>query len=92
MLFMVQCLDKPESLALRQATRPSHLEYVKARVDHVVIAGALLAEDNETMIGSGYVLSFDDRTQVDAFFADDPYVKAGLYQSITIKPFRKALP
>jgi len=92
MLFMVQCLDKPESLALRQATRPAHLEYVKARIDHVVIAGALLADDNETMIGSGYVLSFEDRQQVEAFFADDPYVKAGLYQSITIKPYRKALP
>jgi uncharacterized protein YciI len=92
MMFMVQCLDKPESLALRQATRPAHLDYVKARIDHIVVAGALLADDNESMIGSGYVLSFDDRQQVEAFFADDPYVKAGLYQSITIKPYRKALP
>lgn len=92
MQFMVQCLDKPDSLALRMATRPAHIDYVKARVDHVVIAGAILAEDNETMIGSGYVLSFDGRQQVEAFFADDPYVKAGLYQSITIKPYRKALP
>ena len=91
-MFMVQCLDKPESLALRQATRPAHLDYVKARIDHIVVAGALLADDNESMIGSGYVLSFDDRQQVEAFFADDPYVKAGLYQSITIKPYRKALP
>ena len=92
MLFMVQCLDKPESLALRQATRPAHLDYVKARIDHIVIAGALLADDNETMIGSGYVLAFEDRQQVEAFFADDTYVKPGLYQSITIKPYRKALP
>ena len=92
MMFMVQCLDKPESLALRQATRPAHLDYIKARIDHIVIAGALLADDNETPIGSGYVLSFGDRQQVEAFFADDPYVKAGLYQSITIKPYRKALP
>jgi uncharacterized protein YciI len=91
-MFMVQCLDKPDSVALRMATRPAHVEYVKSRIEHVVIAGALLAEDNETMIGSGYVLSFDDRTQLDAFFADDPYVKAGLYQSITVKPYRKALP
>ena len=90
MMFMVQCLDKPDSLALRMATRPAHVEYLKTRLDHVVIAGALLAEDNETMIGSGYVLSFDDKTQVEAFFADDPYVKAELYQSITIEPYKKA--
>ncbi len=92
MLFMVHCLDKPDSLALRQATRPAHIDYVKARIDHVMIAGALLADDAETMIGSGYGLSFDDRAGVEAFFADDPYVKAGLYQSVTIKPYRKALP
>ena len=92
MLFMVQCLDKPDSLELRKATRPAHVDYLKGRLGHIVIAGAILADDNETMIGSGYVLDFEDRAQVDAFYADDPYVKAGLYQSIIIKPYRKALP
>ncbi len=92
MLFMVQCLDKPNSLDLRMATRPAHVDYVKSKIEHVIIAGALLADDGETMIGSGYVLDFADRAQIDAFYADDPYVKAGLYQSITIKPYRKALP
>jgi uncharacterized protein YciI len=92
MLFMVQCLDKPDHLELRMATRPAHVDYVKSRLEHVVIAGALLADDGQTMIGSGYVLDFPARSDVDGFFEQDPYVKAGLYQSITIRPYRKALP
>ena len=92
MLFMVQCFDKPDSLALRMATRPAHVEYVKSRIGHVIIAGALLADDGETMIGSGYVLDFASRAEIDAFYDADPYVKAGLYQSISIKPYKKALP
>ena len=41
MLFMVQCFDKPDHLAVRMATRPDHLAYLKSKVDHVIVAGAL---------------------------------------------------
>lgn len=92
MLFMVQCFDKKDHLEMRKATRPDHLQYLQGRLDHVVMAGALLAEDGETMIGSGYVLDFPARGDVEAFFAGDPYVQAGLYAEITIRPYRKALP
>ena len=92
MLFMMQCLDKPDSLALRMANRPAHLDYVKSKLAHVVMAGPLLADDNEAMIGSGFVVEFADRAAVDGFFAEDPYNKAGLFQSITIKNFKKSLP
>ena len=91
-MFMVQCFDKPDSLALRQATRPAHLEHLKGKLDHVIAAGPLLAEDGETPIGSGYVLDFADKAAVEAFFAADPYVKAGLYASVTIHPYKKILP
>ncbi len=92
MQFMVQCIDKADHLALRQSVRPAHLDYLKPLIAHIIVAGALLAEDGQTMIGSGYVLDFPDAAAVDAFFAGDPYVKAGLYQSIIIRPYRKTLP
>lgn len=92
MMFMVQCFDKPETQALRQATRPAHLEHLKAKLAHVIAAGPLLAEDGETANGSGYILDFPDRAAVEAFFAADPYVKAGLYSEIVIRPYKKILP
>ena len=91
-MFMVQCLDKPDSLALRMANRPAHLDHVKSKIAHVIIAGPFLAEDGETPIGSGFVVDFPDRAAAEAFFAEDPYNKAGLFQSIAIKPFKKVLP
>jgi len=92
MMFMVQCFDKPGSLALRRETRPAHLDYLKAKLDHVVAAGPLLTEDGETPNGSGYILELPDRAAVEAFFAGDPYVKAGLYESVAIRPYKKILP
>lgn len=92
MLFMVQCLDKADHMELRMATRPNHIDYLKTRLDHIVMAGALLGDDGVSMVGSGYVVDFPAHADVDDFFAQDPYVKAGLYQSITIRPYRKALP
>ena len=92
MMFMVQCLDKPDSLAQRLAGRPAHLEHLKDSLDHIIAAGPLLADDGETMIGSGYVLEFPDKAAVEAFFAADPFVKGGLYESMTIRPYKKILP
>lgn len=92
MMFMVQCLDKPDSLALRQETRPAHLEHLKGYLTHVIAAGPLLADDGETPVGSGYVLEFPDKPAVEAFFAADPYIKAGLYREVAIRPYRKVLP
>ena len=52
----------------------------------------LLADDGETPIGSGFVVDFPDRASAEAFFAEDPYNKAGLFQSVAITPYRKVLP
>ncbi len=38
------------------------------------------------------IMEFDDRGQVQAFAEGDPYAKAGLFESVTIRPFRKVLP
>lgn len=44
------------------------------------------------MIGSLLVLDFPDRKAAEVFAANDPYAKAGLFQSVTITPFRKVFP
>lgn len=44
------------------------------------------------MIGSLLVLEVADRAALDSFLADDPYAKAGLFQSVAVKRFRKVFP
>jgi uncharacterized protein YciI len=92
MQFMVYCLDKPESGALRAANRAAHLEYLKGYMSNIVTAGPLLTEDGQTMIGSLLLVEFPARSDAERFSVGDPYRKAGLFQTVTITPWRKVLP
>jgi uncharacterized protein len=91
-MFMVHCKDKPASTQLRLDTRAAHLEYIRGTIGNIVLGGPVLAEDGQTMIGSVFVADFADRAALDAFLAGDPYAKAGLFESVTVLPFKKVLP
>jgi uncharacterized protein len=89
MLWSVYCLDKPNSSALRQATRPTHLAYLEAFTDRIVYGGGLVDKDGQTVIGSLLVVNLPDRAAAQKFSDGDPYAKAGLFQSVAIHPTRK---
>lgn len=91
MLFAILAEDKPRSAALRAATRPTHLEYLKSFGANVIVAGPLLAADNETVTGSLLIVEAADRAGAEAFAAGDPYAKAGLFAHTTISPWRKVV-
>ena len=92
MAFMIYCLDKPNHLEVRMANRPAHVEHLIKHERQLVTGGPLLSPDGETMIGSLLVVDMPDRAAVDAFLAADPYSKAGLFQSVTVTPYRNVFP
>jgi uncharacterized protein YciI len=86
MHFLLLCEDKPGALPVRLANRDAHLAY--ARDTGVVrIAGPTLAEDG-AMTGSMLVIEVADRAAAEAFAANDPYAKADLFQSVSIRPWK----
>lgn len=87
MLYAVTALDKPNALETRLANRAAHLEYA-AKLP-IVLGGPMFADDGTSMIGSLLVIEADDRAALDAMLADDPYAKAGLFASVTVRPFKK---
>ena len=91
MQFVIYCLDKPNSLDLRMATREAHLAYIDTKPIHIVIAGPLL-DANGGMKGSMFVVEANDLAEVQRFSAADPYRKAGLFGSVDIHGFRKVFP
>lgn len=91
MAFILECLDKPGALDTRLANRPAHLAYVEANVAKVLIAGPILTEEGSP-VGSLLVLDMETRAEVEAFAAADPYAKAGVFGSTTIRPFKKVFP
>ncbi|CAA7624354.1 YciI family protein [Magnetospirillum sp. UT-4] len=91
-MYVVHCQDKPDALQLRLDNRAAHLEYLQANIAHVVMAGPVQTEDRSGMLGSVLVLDFPDRAGLDSFLAVDPYARAGLFQSVTVLPYKKVLP
>lgn len=91
MLYVIHCFDKKDHLQVRMDNRPAHVEYLKSFGDKLIAAGPTLDKD-ENMNGSVVVLEFDTLTDAENFAANDPYAKAGLFESVTIQPWKKVLP
>ena len=88
--FVLNCHDKPNSLDLRVATREAHLAYVRPQAEILRLGGPLL-DENGDMAGSLMIVEVADRAAAEAFSADDPYTKAGLWQRVEITAFRVTL-
>ena len=92
MHFAIYCLDKAEGGPVRAENRPAHLDYLNRHLDRILVAGPLLDGAGAAPVGSLLIMEFDDLAAAEAFAAGDPYARAGLFESVTIKPWRKVLP
>lgn len=90
MTFVILTEDKPDSLALRQATRAAHLEYVDGFLDKLLAAGGLIEDDGTGGTGGLIILDVEDRQSAEDYIANDPFTKAGLFAKVTITRWRKA--
>ena len=88
-LFVVSYIDKPNSLSLRMATRQAHLAYAhdENNPSKVKIGGPYLDEKGD-MCGSLIILEAPDKATAVNYTENDPYVKAGLFSSIDVRPYR----
>ena len=87
MIYAFRLLDKPDSAALRQRVRPAHKAYLAAVADRIAFAGPLTHDDGVTMVGSLLAIEFASRDAAQAWLADEPFTRAGLYGSVEIHAF-----
>lgn len=99
MLYAIISEDVTDSLAKRLSVRPKHLDRLKELQDagRLIIAGPHPAIDCENpgvagFSGSLVVAEFDSLEAARQWAEADPYVEAGVYAKVTIKPFKKVLP
>jgi len=92
MLYTFYCTDKPEAVGVRGAHREAHLAFLGGLGGRLFLAGPLLTEDGSAMVGSLIIVDCEDMAAARSLAATDPYAKAGLFSSVTIKPWRKVLP
>ena len=86
-LFVLTCLDKPNSLPVRLANRDANLAYLAEHPGVVRLAGPFLDAAGD-MAGSLMIVEAADLAAAKAFNAADPYVRAGLFASVDIRPWR----
>jgi uncharacterized protein len=99
MLYAIISQDTENSLDKRLSVRPAHVErlqYLKEQ-GRLILAGPHPAIDNldpgpAGFTGSLIVAEFESLEDAQTWADSDPYIQAGVYESVTVKPFKKVLP
>lgn len=96
MLYAILATDKANSLETRLANRPAHLERLQTLRDQgkLVLAGPHPAIDSDTPGAAGFtgsliVAEFEHLTAAQQWAEGDPYLIAGVYQHVDVKPFKQ---
>lgn len=86
MLYALICKDKPDHLQVRMDNRPAHVEFLKKlnAEGTLKFAGPFL-NDEEKPYGSLVVIEADNKMEAAKIGAEDPYAKAGLFESVRIR-------
>lgn len=99
MWYMIYGIDFEASLEKRLSVRPQHVQRIKDLQDQgrLLLAGPLPALDNPEpgeagFTGSLIVAEFASLEDAQDWAKDDPYVSAGVYREVIVKPFKKVLP
>lgn len=99
MLYAILSEDRPGTLAQRLAARPAHLERLVALQDdgRLLLAGPHPAIDTPDpgeagFTGSLVVAEFPSLDDAQSWADADPYITAGVYARVSVKPFKKVLP
>jgi uncharacterized protein YciI len=99
MLYAIICEDLPDSLEKRLSVRPSHLARLSELQNsgRLILAGPLPAIDSSDpgpagFTGSLIVAEFESLGAAQIWADNDPYITAGVFAQVTVKPFKKVLP
>lgn len=90
MLVALIAHDKPGAQDIRAANRDAHLAHLGAQPELIAQAGPLLDADGG-MIGSLIIMDVPDMAAAESWAAGDPYAKAGLFASVTLRPWKKVI-
>ncbi|NAX22021.1 YciI family protein [Vibrio sp. V39_P1S14PM300] len=96
MWYVIFAQDIDNSLDKRMSVRPQHLERLQALQDEgrLLTAGPMPAIDSDNpgeagFTGSTVIAEFDSLTDAQSWAEADPYVEAGVYANVIVKPFKK---
>ncbi len=90
MAYIIQTRDKADYGHVRAEWRAEHIEYLDNNRHKLLAAGALIDDDGSGGHGGAIILDTDDREEAGDFIANDPFSRAGLFESVSVTRWRKA--
>lgn len=99
MFYVIYSEDVKNSLSLRLSVREQHIERLKnlQSEGRLLVAGPCPAIDDENpgvagFTGSLIIAEFESLVAAQYWADQDPYISAGVYEKVTVKPYKKVLP
>ncbi|BET43457.1 MULTISPECIES: YciI family protein [Atlantibacter] len=96
MLYVIYAEDNADSLEKRQSVRPAHLARLQLLRDEgkLLTAGPMPAVDSNEpgaagFTGSTVIAEFESLEAAEAWAEADPYIAAGVYKTVSVKPYKK---
>jgi len=100
MLYVIMAYDAPNSEELRRtahAAHMAHLDKIAVAGGKIVLAGPCLAKDSADRQIAGYfgsliVAEFPSLVAAQEWSDTDPFLTAGVFEKVVVKPFRQVIP
>lgn len=91
MLFALYCMDYPDAYPLRMANYDSHRAFLASSPIKIVMSGPMESDDGQKRIGSLLIIEAEDMEQAKAFSDADPFRRNGVFETVEIRRFVKAI-
>src|SRR5262245_37575933 len=92
MLFILRFTNKPEKATVLPQFYPAHVEWLKEHSSAILVAGAIRTDPDVPPIGGLWIVSAENKAEVEALFQTDPFWVNGLRQGYEILYWYKAFP
>lgn len=92
MLYAIICTYRPGGGHDRYAFRKEHIEYMITARNRMIYGGTLASEHGQVETGLMVVLEALDRGEAETFIHHEPYMRAGLFESVEIRALRQIAP
>ena len=91
-MYALLCFDRPDSAPLRDQHRAAHQEFLQKNSKKIIFGGPLKNTPDGASTGALIVVDCATRQDAEAFIAADPFHKAGVYESVAVRAFKKVFP
>lgn len=92
MLFVIRFTDYQDKKAVRDENLSTHIFWLAARKDSILVAGSLRHTENENPVGSIWVVEAGSKQEAEQLYRTDPFWIAGLREHVEVLHWSKAFP